>query len=201
MSAAPSPQAARVRPDRTVSRSKTRASPGRCGDRAPLVELSKERPSITSTLEKPACRAPEGAVSKSVPPTCAVRPRGSSPPRRFASPNAPQACCILQATMGFTGLLPRRDLCRGSVVGLSRRCVTLQSLPLPSSRATRRRGPLPPRRAPAANRLDLEALLQMKVRCAHEPLPAHVRPLLSWASLPGILRCAIPTEVWTLRAP
>ena len=66
---------------------------------------------------------------------------------------------------------------------------TLQSIPLSPSRAAHHCGPLPPRRSPAANWLDLEALLRVGVRCARPPFPVTDRPWLSWASLPEVLRC------------
>lgn len=104
---------------------------------------------------------------------------------------APQACCILQATLGSTAFPPRRDLvseARSS--GFPAGAFTLQSIPLSPSRAAHHCGPLPPRRSPAANWLDLEALLRVGVRCARPPFPVTDRPWLSWASLPEVLHSA-----------
>ena len=63
------------------------------------------------------------------------------------------SCC---RPWGSSGCCPRPRF-RGS--GLSHRCTSLQSLSLPSSRALRRRRPLPPRRHRLRYRPDLEALL------------------------------------------
>jgi hypothetical protein len=73
-----------------------------------------------------------------------VRPRGSSPPRRFELPAGSQACCILQPTMRFIGFPP--PPCHPLVVGcgLPRRCLALQSLPLPCSRTRVTASPCPP---------------------------------------------------------
>jgi hypothetical protein len=85
------------------------------------------------------------------------RPRGFSPPRRVPPPHRLRACCISLPAMGFIGL-PR---CLLPQTSLSRRCFVLQSVSLPSSRASRHRRPLPSRRSPGASWLDLKALLHL----------------------------------------
>jgi hypothetical protein len=68
------------------------------------------------------------------------------------------------------------------------RCHTLQSLPLPSSRACRHRQAAASSSLLAVHQTDLEALLHSRVRCALSPLPATTHPILSWASLPEASR-------------
>lgn len=122
----------------------------------------------------------------------AFRPRGSSPPRRFTPPQVPRACCIPQATMGFTGLRPRRAICRWPAVERSRRCVTLQST------TSREAGPTSPQAVapsplPGCRPADLEALLLPRSRRVAAPLPVPATPRGSHGlSPPEAVRLPLP---------
>jgi hypothetical protein len=71
------------------------------------------------------------------------RPRGFSPPRRFAPPTASRACCIPLPTLRFTGL-PKRGAHACDASSLFPRCQTLQSVPLHLQPRTRHRACVPP---------------------------------------------------------
>jgi hypothetical protein len=69
----------------------------------------------------------------------------------------------------------------------------LQSVPLTSSGAVRRRRPVPPRHSPGASWCGLEAFFRLPIRCVHRPLPTRTHPWLSWASLlEPHTRCLLP---------
>lgn len=81
----------------------------------------------------------------------AFRPRGSSPPRRLAPPKVSRACCIPQATMGFTGLRPCQTTCRWPSRGVPAGASPSRAHPL-EKQTPRHRRSMPPRRCRTAAR-------------------------------------------------
>lgn len=101
--------------------------------------------------------------------------------------------------MGFTGLPPRRATCRWSVVGLSRRCCTLQSS------SSRKAGPtspqaLAPSPLPSCRPADLEAFLLPRSRHVTAPLPV-LRRHVALMGFPVLKPCACRSPPRHPRAP
>jgi len=91
---------------------------------------------------------------------CSFRPRGVSPPRRFAPPERSQACCILLPTMGFTGFQPPRRAPR-------------PQLPAPPESVSCLLTDAPPSRAPP------DRVAVPRVSAGHCPLVVHQLAMLA----------------------
>jgi len=161
--------------------SETHLAPtGLTSGQAPPTGLFKDRPSAVSRA---------GVLSHTLSPACfgsKVPPSVLGPSSRFLTTST---VCSTNPAAGLLHPASGHGVHRVSAITCCHRrrfptdAHALQSLPLPSSCTSRRRGPLPPRRLPAASWFDLEAFFHSPVRCACLPLPACLHPLLSWASL------------------
>jgi len=121
---------------------------------------------------------------------CSFRPRGLSPPRRFAPPERSQACCILLPTMGFTGFRPPRRAPRPQLPAPpeSVSCLLTDAPPFRAF-PTRVAVPASPPAAPSSPFtslrcwLDPEVLLHTSVRCCRRC--CHIRQPVALLGFPS----------------